>query len=69
MKTQFYGDIANKAIIRSAINNIYDINAGLLDSDVKLETITTNPNPLGTFGTADSDFGFTNTIQMTGDSS
>ena len=69
MKTQFYGDIADKAIIRSAINNIYDINAGLLDSDVKLETITTNPNPLATFGTADSDFGFTNTIEMTGDSS
>ena len=70
MKTQFYGDIANKAIIRSAINNIFDIKAGLIsDSDIRLETITTTPNPTSVFGEADSDFGFTNTIQMVGDSS
>jgi hypothetical protein len=67
MKTQFYGDISTGEVVRTAITDIYDINAGLSDSDVKLETITTTPDPTTVIGTADSDFGFTNTIEMTGD--
>src|SRR6056300_922793 len=58
MKVSFHGPIENKDIIRTSIANINQINAGLLDSDVKLETITVTPNPSNTLGTADSDFGF-----------
>ena len=38
------------------------MNSGLSDSDVRLETLQINPNPLSTIGLADSDFGFTTTF-------
>lgn len=64
MKVSFHGPIENKDIIRTSIANVNQINAGLLDSDVKLETITVTPNPSNTLGTADSDFGFDTDIDL-----
>jgi len=64
MKVSFHGPIENKDIIRTSIANINQIKAGLLDSDVKLETITVTPNPSNTLGTADSDFGFDTDIDL-----
>jgi len=64
MKVSFHGPIENKDIIRTSIANINQINGGLLDSDVKLETITVTPNPSNTLGTADSDFGFDTDIDL-----
>lgn len=64
MKVSFHGPIENKDIIRSAVANLHQINAGLLDSDIKLETVTVTPDPLTTLGTADSDFGFDTTIDL-----
>ena len=69
MKVSFHGPIENKDIIRTSIANINQINAGLLDSDVKLETITVTPNPSNTLGTADSDFGFNTDIDLAFDDS
>ena len=69
MKVSFHGPIENKDIIRTSIANINQINAGLLDSDVKLETITVTPNPSNTLGTADSDFGFDTDIDLAFDDS
>lgn len=64
MKVSFHGPIENKDIIRTSIANLHQINAGLLDSDVKLETITVTPDPSSTLGTADSDFGFDTAIDL-----
>ena len=49
--------------------DIFNMSAGLNDSDIYLERVTVTPNPLSTFGTADSDFGFTEEIVMVNDSS
>ena len=69
MKLNYYGNIGTSDIIRTAKSKIFDINAGLRDSDVQIQLITTQPNPLSTIGLADSDFGFTDTITLTfGDS-
>lgn len=62
MKVSFHGPITEGTIIREAINNLYDMNTGLLDSDSYLETIKVTPDPLTTIGLADSDFGFTTEI-------
>jgi hypothetical protein len=62
MKVSFHGPISTSGIIRQADAAIFDIEAGLADSDLKLETITVAPNPIDTIGLADSDFGFTTTI-------
>jgi hypothetical protein len=66
MKVNFYGPIGESAIIRKSINNIYQMNAGLNDSDVLIETITVEPDPLDV--SPDSDFGFTTTITLAVDS-
>ena len=68
MKVSFYGSISTSDIIRTSKTTIFDMQAGLNDSDVPLERITTTPNPLTTLGLADSDFGFTNEIVLIGDS-
>ena len=68
MKVCFYGAINTGDIIRTGITNIFLQKEGTADSDVQLERITTVPNPLSTIGLADSDFGFTNTIDLTFDS-
>ena len=69
MKVQFYGDIENKSIIRKADANVFEMNAGLsADSDIYLERVSVTPNPITTFGSADSDFGFSEEIVMANDS-
>ena len=69
MKVQFYGDIENKDIIRKADAKIFESKAGLSgDSDIYLERVSVVPNPLTTFGSVDSDFGFTEEIVMANDS-
>ena len=62
MKISFHGPIETSGIIRQADAALFDINAGLRDSDLGLETVRVTPNPIDTIGLADSDFGFTTTI-------
>jgi hypothetical protein len=62
MKVSFHGPVTTSNIIRTSKADIYDINAGLRDSDNYLETIKVTPNPTNIFGLADSDFGFTTEI-------
>lgn len=65
MKINFHGPISTTGIIRQADAALYDINTGLADSDLKLETISVTPDPIDTIGLADSDFGFTTVITNT----
>ena len=60
MHVMFHGPITSQGIIRSAITDVLDINAGLNDSDIPLERITVTPNPSD--AGPDSDFGFTTNI-------
>ena len=62
MKLSYHGPIADNSVIRSSVAKVFDINSGLKDSDVGLQTITVTPNPTSVIGLADSDFGFTTTI-------
>jgi len=68
MKVNFYGPITQPDIIRRADTLIYDIGAGLLDSDIAVERVTVTPNPDSVFGNADSDFGFNTEIERLYDS-
>jgi hypothetical protein len=68
MKVQFYGDIENKEIIRRADARLFNMNAGLLDSDIYLERVTVTPNPSNVIGLPDSDFGFNEDIVLASDS-
>ena len=68
MKVSFYGPINTGEIIRNSIVDIYLQENGLADSDIKLERISVIPNPTSAIGLADSDFGFTTTIDLTYDS-
>jgi hypothetical protein len=67
MKTEFYGPITDGGIIKSAIMDINLLKQGLFDSDYKIETITVVPNPNTII--ADSDYGFTTTIDFDFDDS
>ena len=62
MKLSYHGPIADTSIIRDAKAKIFDIKAGLNDSDIGLETVVVTPNPSSIIGLDDSDFGFTTTI-------
>ena len=62
MKLSYHGPISDNSIIRQADAKVFDIKAGLNDSDIGLETIRVTPNPTSIIGLADSDFGFTTTI-------
>ena len=62
MKLSYHGPIADTSIIRDAKAKIFDIGAGLNDSDIGLETIVVTPNPSSIIGLDDSDFGFSTTI-------
>ena len=62
MKVSFHGPITTSGIIRQADAALFSMGVGLNDSDGGLETIRVTPDPAGTFGLADSDFGFTTTI-------
>jgi len=67
MHANFYGPTGpTPNIIRKVINNLYLMNEGPADSDVKFATITVLPNPLNV--SPDSDYGFTTTIVETIDS-
>jgi hypothetical protein len=67
MKTEFYGPITDGGIIKSSIMDLNLLKQGLLDSDSKIETITVVPNPNTII--ADSDYGFTTTIDFDFDDS
>jgi hypothetical protein len=69
MKVQFYGDIENKDIIRRSEAYLYNMNAGLNDSDIYLERISVTPDPISVIGLPDSDFGFNEEIVLASDSS
>jgi len=62
MKLSYHGPIADQSIIRQVDTKVFDINAGLNDSDIGLETIRVTPNPTTIIGMDDSDFGFSTTI-------
>ena len=62
MKLSYHGPIADNSVIRSSVAKVFDINSGLKDSDMGLQTITVTPNPTSVIGLADSDFGFTTTV-------
>ena len=77
MRTSFYGNIPTSKIIRKSISKVFQPRVGIIDSDrgltgrgtlpgfdsdVRLETIEINPNPITAIGMPDSDFGFTTTI-------
>jgi hypothetical protein len=62
MKLSYHGPITDNSIIRDARTKIFDINAGLNDSDIGLETIVVTPNPSDVIGLDDSTFGFSTTI-------
>ena len=62
MKLSFHGPITDTSIIRDARAKVFDIGAGLNDSDTGLETIEVTPNPSNIIGLEDSDFGFSTTI-------
>jgi hypothetical protein len=68
MKVSFYGSINTGEIIRTSNVDLYLQENGLADSDIKLERISVVPNPTSIIGLADSDFGFTTTIDLTYDS-
>ena len=59
MKIALYGPDANKSIIRDVRNNLFNMQAGLQDSDMYIKTIKTTPNPTNV--SADSDYGFIET--------
>lgn len=61
MRVQYHGGIGQANVIRQTTSRLYNIGGGLADSDLRLETIVSNPDPLTTIGLADSDFGFTRT--------
>ena len=60
MHVIFHGPITSSGIIRSAITDILNADAGLNDSDIPLERIIVTPNPAD--AGPDSDFGFSTNI-------
>lgn len=66
MKVNFYGPVANATIIRKSIVDIYNMDAGLKDSDIGLERIEVIPDPAD--ASPDSDYGFQTTISLLWDS-
>ena len=60
MRTNFYGPLNDKDLIDTAITDIHVISE-FVDSDGKVERITTTPTPSGVG--PDSDFGFNNVIE------
>lgn len=62
MRVQFYSGIGQAEVIKQANARLFQQGAGLADSDIRLETIQIDPNPVTAIGLADSDFGFTTTF-------
>lgn len=59
MKISYYSGISTGPIVRDVRAKIFDIGAGLSDSDIRLKTIQVLPNPTTLNILGDSDFGFT----------
>jgi hypothetical protein len=53
MRVNFYGPILSQGVIKTAINNLYDMNK---DPDQQIAKLTTTPDPAN--ASADSDYGF-----------
>jgi len=62
MRVNFYGAVSETGIIRTSINNIYNQDAGLLDSDLQISRLTVTTDPAN--ASADSDFGFSETLDL-----
>lgn len=60
MRVNFYGPITEVGIIRTSINNIYNQNAGLLDSDLQIGRLSVTTDPADASPT--SDYGFNETL-------
>jgi len=65
MKVSFHGPVNTSNVIRTAKAELFNMGAGFLDSDISLETLTIVSDPTDVIGLADSDFGFTTTIDFT----
>lgn len=61
MRLRYYAGITQSEIVRDVRAKIFDIGAGLADSDIRLNTIQVEPNPTSLNILGDSDFGFTRT--------
>lgn len=61
MRVRYYGGITQSEIVRDVRAKIFDIGAGLADSDMRIQTMQITPNPTSLNILADSDFGFTRT--------
>lgn len=57
MRVNFYGPINESGIIKTSLTDIYEMQRGLLDSDVQVVAMRTRPDPFT--ATGDDDFGFT----------
>lgn len=62
MRVNFYGAVSETGVIRTSINNIYNQDAGLLDSDLQISRLTVTTDPAD--ASADSDFGFSETLDL-----
>ena len=70
MRTNFYGSVPTQSVIRKSVAKVFQPRVGFVDSDrgitvdsdVRLETVVVDPNPISLIGLPDSDFGFTTTI-------
>ena len=58
MKVSFYGAIGDGEIIRKSVADLFFMEEGLADSDIKAERLIVTPNPTTLIGLPDSDFGF-----------
>ena len=63
MRVNFYGPIAESGIIKTSISNVYEMQRGLLDSDVQVSAFRVRPDPFAIL--ADSDFGFADSSDYT----
>lgn len=62
MRVNFYGAVSEAGVIRTSINNLYNQDAGLLDSDLQIGRLTVTTDPAD--ASADSDFGFSETLDL-----
>mgnify|MGYP001081798628 CR=1 FL=1 len=62
MKVSFYGAITSGEIIRKSVADLFFMEEGLADSDIKAERLIVTPDPTTLIGLPDSDFGFDITI-------
>jgi len=69
MKVSFYGPVTEGDIVREVQSKMFLMDQGAgQDSDRRIGTITTTPDPTTIIGMPDSDFGFENSLVLVGDS-